>query len=100
MRQSLQEAHLKRIPDLFRLSAKFQRRTASLQVSGSPSACTDVSHRSQDVVRAYQVCLGLAGLVQTLVSWSGKHAKLIADEFVEPFRVRRLRAIFLSVAHG
>lgn len=50
LRQTLQEEHLRSIPDLYRLAKKFQRKKATLQ----------------DVVNAYQVAIRLPGLVGTL----------------------------------
>ena len=50
LRQTMQEEHLKSIPDLYRLSKKFQRKAANLE----------------DVVRAYQVAIRLPGFLGTL----------------------------------
>lgn len=50
LRQSLQEDHLKQVPDLHRLSRRFQRGIANLQ----------------DVVRIYQVVIRLPALLQCL----------------------------------
>lgn len=50
LRQTMQEDHLRVVPDLYRLAKKFQRKVASLE----------------DVVRAYQVALRLPELVATL----------------------------------
>jgi DNA mismatch repair protein MSH2 len=50
LRQSMQETHLKSIPDLYRLSKRFQRKKATLE----------------DVVRAYQVVIRLPGILGTL----------------------------------
>lgn len=49
LRQTIQEDHLKVVPDLYRLAKKFQRKVANLE----------------DVVRAYQVALRLPELVGT-----------------------------------
>jgi DNA mismatch repair protein MSH2 len=50
LRQTMQEEHLRSIPDLFRLAKKFQRKKANLE----------------DVVRAYQVAIRLPGFLGTL----------------------------------
>ena len=50
LRQTMQEEHLRSIPDLYRLSKKFQRKMANLE----------------DVVRAYQVAIRLPGFLGTL----------------------------------
>jgi len=50
LRQTMQEEHLKKIPDLSRLSKRFQRKIANLE----------------DVVRAYQVAITLPGFIGTL----------------------------------
>lgn len=52
LRQSLQEEHLRSIPDLYRLAKRFQRKLASLE----------------DVVRAYQVVIRLPGFISALES--------------------------------
>lgn len=50
LRQTMQEEHLKFIPDLYRLAKRFQRKLASLE----------------DVVRAYQLSIRLPPLIGTL----------------------------------
>jgi DNA mismatch repair protein MSH2 len=52
LRQTMQEEHLRSIPDLYRLTKKFQRKAATLE----------------DVVRAYQVIIRLPGFLGTLES--------------------------------
>ena len=49
LRQTMQEEHLRSVPDLYRLSKRFQRNKASLE----------------DVVRAYQVVIRLPGFIGT-----------------------------------
>ena len=50
LRQTMQETHLRSIPDLYRLAKRFQRKQANLE----------------DVVRAYQVVIRLPGFIGTL----------------------------------
>ena len=50
LRQSMQEEHLRSIPDLYRLAKRFQRKLATLE----------------DVVRAYQVVIRLPGFIAAL----------------------------------
>ncbi len=52
LRQTMQEEHLRSIPDLYRLAKRFQRKMANLE----------------DVVRAYQVAIRLPGFLATLES--------------------------------
>ncbi|KAF2274652.1 DNA mismatch repair protein [Westerdykella ornata] len=52
LRQTMQEEHLRSIPDLYRLTKKMQRKAANLE----------------DVVRAYQVVIRLPGFLNTLES--------------------------------
>ena len=50
LRQTMQEEHLRSIPDLYRLAKRFQRKSANLE----------------DVIRAYQVAIRIPGFVTTL----------------------------------
>ncbi|KAL2014058.1 hypothetical protein VTN00DRAFT_1583 [Thermoascus crustaceus] len=50
LRQTMQEEHLRAIPDLYRLAKRFQRSQANLE----------------DVVRVYQVAIRLPGFISTL----------------------------------
>ncbi|KAL9116398.1 MAG: hypothetical protein Q9187_007077 [Circinaria calcarea] len=52
LRQTMQEEHLRSIPDLYRLAKRFQRKQANLE----------------DVVRAYQVVIRIPGFIDTLES--------------------------------
>ncbi|ORX80440.1 muts 2 [Anaeromyces robustus] len=68
LRQSLQEEHLKRMPDFKRIGKKFQRKTASLQ----------------DVVRIYQVIQDLPLLKSSLEADDGKYKNIIEEKFIKP----------------
>ncbi|OUM64314.1 hypothetical protein PIROE2DRAFT_42675, partial [Piromyces sp. E2] len=68
LRQSLQEEHLKKMPDFKRIGKKFQRNTASLQ----------------DVVRIYQVIQDLPLLKTSLESDDGKYKSIIEERFIKP----------------
>jgi DNA mismatch repair protein MSH2 len=50
LRQTMQEEHLRSMPDLYRMAKKFQRKTANLE----------------DVIRAYQASTRLPGILGTL----------------------------------
>ncbi|MCJ1240481.1 MutS-like protein [Varicellaria rhodocarpa] len=52
LRQTMQEEHLRSIPDLYRLAKRFQRKLANLE----------------DVVRAYQVVIRIPGFIAALES--------------------------------
>lgn len=52
LRQTMQEEHLRSIPDLYRLTKKFQRKVATLE----------------DVVRTYQVVIRLPGFIRAFES--------------------------------
>jgi len=74
MRQflTLQEDHLRAIPDLSRLAKRFQRQVATLE----------------DVVRAYQVVIRLPGLIDALDSvQDDRHRDLIQSTYVHPLQV-------------
>ncbi|KAJ3117500.1 MutS-like protein, partial [Nowakowskiella sp. JEL0407] len=71
LRQSLQEDHLKKFPDLHRISKKFQKKNASLQ----------------DVVRVYQVIMELPSLRDTLSSYEGTFKELMSELFVDKLEV-------------
>lgn len=64
LRQSMQEEHLRSIPDLYRLSKRFQRKMATLE----------------DVVRGYQVVIRLPGFVETLEAVMDEKYKDPLDE--------------------
>ncbi|KAL2919102.1 MSH2 protein [Polyrhizophydium stewartii] len=70
LRQTMQEDRLRSFPDLHRLARKFQRGSASLQ----------------DVVRVYQVLLGLPALQETLEEYTGEHAALVREVYISPLR--------------
>ncbi|KAF9769988.1 MutS-like protein [Fusarium sp. DS 682] len=64
LRQTLQEEHLRAIPDLYRLSKRFQRGKANLE----------------DVVRAYQVVIRLPGFIGTFEGVMDENYKDPLDE--------------------
>ncbi|KAK8125816.1 DNA mismatch repair protein msh2-like protein [Apiospora kogelbergensis] len=64
LRQTMQEEHLKSIPDLYRLAKRFQRNKANLE----------------DVVRAYQVVIRLPGFLGTLEAVMDEQYKGPLDE--------------------
>lgn len=73
LRQSLQEDHLKRIPDLHRLAKRFQRGSATLQ----------------DVVRIYQVVIRLPAMLSCLenrIPEDPEKAKIIEAMYTSPIR--------------
>ena len=63
LRQTMQEEHLRSVPDLYRLAKKFQRKMANLE----------------DVVRAYQVAIRLPGFLGTLDAVMDEQYKDILD---------------------
>lgn len=71
LRQSLQEEHLRSIPELYRLAKKFQRKIANLE----------------DVVRAYQVVIRLPGFIEAFESVIDEASKDALDEaYTNKFR--------------
>jgi DNA mismatch repair protein MSH2 len=64
LRQTIQEEHLKSVPDLYRLTKRFQRNKADLE----------------DVVRAYQVVIRLPGFLGTLEAVMDEKYKDPLDE--------------------
>ena len=71
LRQTIQEEHLKKVPDLNRLAKRFQRKKGNLQ----------------DVVRLYQVVIRLPGLVSSLGKYEGDHKGLIHTLFIAKIQV-------------
>jgi DNA mismatch repair protein MSH2 len=63
LRQTMQEEHLRSVPDLYRLAKKFQRKKANLE----------------DVVRAYQVAIRLPGFLGTLDAIMDEQYKDVLD---------------------
>lgn len=73
LRQTMQEEHLRSIPDLYRLAKKFQRKKANLE----------------DVVRIYQVAIRLPGFLGTLDGVMDEKYKDALDmEYTNKIRVR------------
>jgi DNA mismatch repair protein MSH2 len=71
LRQTMQEEHLRSIPDLYRLAKKFQRKVANLE----------------DVVRAYQVVIRLPGFIESLDAVMDEQYKDTLDaEYTEKIR--------------
>ncbi|KAI1264490.1 DNA mismatch repair protein msh-2 [Xylariaceae sp. FL1019] len=64
LRQTMQEEHLRSVPDLYRLAKRFQRNKANLE----------------DVVRAYQVVIRLPGFLGTLEGVMDENYKDPLDE--------------------
>ncbi|QSZ31133.1 hypothetical protein DSL72_000696 [Monilinia vaccinii-corymbosi] len=64
LRQSIQEEHMKSIPDLYRLAKRFQKRLANLE----------------DVVRAYQVVIRIPGFIGTLEAVMDEKYRTALDE--------------------
>ncbi|KAK0203192.1 muts domain V-domain-containing protein [Desarmillaria ectypa] len=71
-RRSLQDDYMKVMPDLHRLSKRFQKSLASLE----------------DVVRVYQVVLKLPGMIETLsnVQTKEEHTSLIDEAYLTALR--------------
>ncbi|USP77673.1 uncharacterized protein yc1106_04947 [Curvularia clavata] len=80
LRQTMQEEHLRSIPDLYRLAKKFQRKVANLE----------------DVVRAYQVVIRLPGFLSSLEA-------VIDEQYKEPLdaeytsKIREYAAAFAGL---
>jgi len=79
LRQSLRSNHLRRLPDLQRLSSRLQRRNASLQ----------------DCYRVYQAVGLLPELVEALETSSAvqRRPELCAELFTNPIKVCNLELI-------
>ncbi|PVD28152.1 hypothetical protein C0Q70_10737 [Pomacea canaliculata] len=70
LRQTLQEEHLRRLPDFQRIAKKFQRHRATLQ----------------DCYRVYQAIDKMPYLLEALNGHSGKHASLLMEMFGNPVK--------------
>ncbi|XP_065837498.1 DNA mismatch repair protein Msh2-like [Oscarella lobularis] len=68
LRLALQDGHLKRFPDFYRLAKKLQRQKANLQ----------------DCVRVYQGLNRLPALVSVLEDYGDQHKDLLQEVFVSP----------------
>ena len=72
LRQTMQEEHLKAIPDLYRLAKRFQRKMANLE----------------DVVRVYQVVIRLPGIIGTLEGvMDEKYKDPLDSQYTDKLRV-------------
>ncbi|KAJ9479512.1 DNA mismatch repair protein MSH2 [Pseudozyma hubeiensis] len=75
-RQLIQNDYLKLMPDMHRISKRFQKGVATLE----------------DVVRVYQAVLRLPGLIQTLSDMdtpSDAHAELLKTTYLDPFELHQ-----------
>lgn len=75
-RQLIQNDYLKLMPDMHRISKRFQKGIATLE----------------DVVRVYQAILGLPGLIQTLADMetpSEALSELLKTSYLDPFEAHR-----------
>jgi DNA mismatch repair protein MSH2/vacuolar protein sorting-associated protein IST1 len=80
LRQTMQEEHLRSIPDLYRLAKKFQRKVANLE----------------DVVRTYQVVIRLPGILSSLEAVMDEQYKDALDaEYTN--KVRQYTAAFAGL---
>jgi DNA mismatch repair protein MSH2 len=77
LRRTMQEGHLKRVPDVNRLMRKVVKAHANLQ----------------DVLRLYQFVEKLVGIHMALTFYAGQHKELITAKYEEPLAVR---TIFVS----
>jgi len=76
LRQTMQEEHLRSIPDLYRLAKKFQRKLANLE----------------DVVRAYQVAIRIPGFVGTLEG-------VMDEQYKDPLNEEYTSKLIVSSRH-
>ena len=73
LRQTMQEEHLRSIPDLYRLAKRFHRKMANLE----------------DVVRAYQVVIRLPGIIGSLENiMDEKYKDPLDAQYTEKLRVK------------
>ncbi len=85
LRQTMQEEHLRSIPDLYRLAKRFQRKLANLE----------------DVVRAYQVVIRIPGFIGTLEGVMDEQYREPLDlEYTSKLRVSRVLDFGLLKANG
>jgi DNA mismatch repair protein MSH2 len=82
LRQTIQEEHLRSIPDLYRLAKRFQRKLANLE----------------DVVRAYQVVIRIPGFIGT---FEGVMDEVYRDpldvQYTSKLRVSSQNKLLLSI---
>ena len=79
LRQTMQEEHLRSIPDLYRLAKRFQRKLANLE----------------DVVRAYQVVIRIPGFIGT---FEGVMDEVYRDPLDAQY-TSKLRASFRTIPY-
>lgn len=77
LRQTMQEEHLRSIPDLYRLAKRFQRKLANLE----------------DVVRAYQVVIRIPGFIGTLEG-------VIDEQYRDPLDLEYTSKLRVSIKSG
>jgi DNA mismatch repair protein MSH2 len=81
LRQTMQEEHLRSIPDMYRLAKKFQRKKAGLE----------------DVVRAYQASTRLPGMIGTLGAiMDEKYKDPLDAEYTRKFEVYNMILVWAN----
>lgn len=105
LRQSLHNDHLKYVPDLHRLSKRFQRGIATLQVMFIVSfilSLISFCFYVKDVVRIHQVILRLPAILLCLESnkpENEKQASLLYATYTANIRVSKIDDLKLVIHH-